>query len=128
MFQEMLAVPEITPVHRVREDRDFYIPDYLSGGSASTRSGAWSAADQQASDLRDAERYLADALNLVAVLRASLEHEGDTRAVQAETVLKIVQGRLKKVHRCMDRHDTRFMNLFLAYADLRELTEPSGDA
>lgn len=119
MSQEMFALPAITPVHGVREDREFYIPDYLSAGPAGIRRDAWSAAERQASDLRDAERQLDEAMNLVAVLLGSLQEAGDARAMQAETVLKIVESRLKEAHNGIDRHDTRFMNLFLAYCDLR---------
>lgn len=126
MSQEMFSLPAITPI-RAREEKDFYIPDYLSAGPAGIRPEAWSAADQQATDLRDAERHLDDALNLVAVLRASLHEAGDARAMQAETVLKIAASRLKKVHACLDRHDTRFMNLCMAYFDLSDRVGSSRD-
>jgi nitrate reductase assembly molybdenum cofactor insertion protein NarJ len=127
MSQEMLATGVVTPFPGVREDRDFYIPDYLSAGPSGIRSAAWSAADQQASDLRAAERHLDEARNLVAVLRAALEQAGDARAMQAETVLKIVESRLGQAHARIDRHDTRFMNLFLAYFDLKDRADAPGD-
>lgn len=129
MSQEMLALPSISRLHEIREDKDFYIPDYLSAGPAGIRRDAWSAAEAQASDLRDAERLLDDALNLVAVLLGSLQEAGDTRAMQAETVLRIVEERLKQAHNCIDRHDTRFMNLFLAYFARQDRGEaPCDDA
>ncbi len=119
MSQEMPAVPAVARIHEVREDKEFYIPDYLSAGPAGTRRDAWAAAEKQASDLRDAEQQLDEAMNLVAVLLGALQEAGDARAMQAETVLRVVANRLQQAHDAIDRHDTRFMNLFLAYFDLR---------
>lgn len=120
MLQEMTTPRAALRFPGVREEPEFYVPDHLSAGHSPDRSAAWAAADRQASDLRHAERHLADAQNLVAVLRASLQDMGDARAMQADTVLRIVSSRLRKAHACIDRHDTRFMNLFLAYFDLRD--------
>jgi hypothetical protein len=39
--------------------------------------------------------------------------------MQADTVLKIIERLLNKAHTCIDRHDTRFMNLFMAHFDAR---------
>jgi hypothetical protein len=61
------------------------------------------AADAHAKDLREAMALLDDAENLVAVLMASVEHEGDSRAMQAEAVLKIVRKKLRKAHVRIDR-------------------------
>jgi hypothetical protein len=50
---------------------------------------------------------------------ASVEHEGDSRAVQAEAVLKIVKSKLKGAHTRIDRQDARYRNLFLAYFEFK---------
>lgn len=110
----------------VREDRDFYIPDYLSDREK-TRPDHYAAADDHARDLREAERYLDDALNLAGTLRAAVEEAGDSRAMQVDTVLKFIEESLSRAHAAIDRHDTRFMNLFLAYFDLREGASSSGE-
>lgn len=125
MPQEILAHASIRSITRVREDPELYIPDYLSAGPAGIRPDAWSAANRKAADLRDAERYLDEAQNLVAVLRAALQEDADARTMQAETVLKIIEDRVEKAHSCIDRHDTGFMNLFLAYFDLQDRAPPS---
>lgn len=105
---------------QIREDRDFYIPDLVSADSYELRPKVYAAADEHASDLRRAEQHLDDALNLAAVLRASVQGEVDSRAMQADTVLKIVEKKLNKAHNCVDRHDARHLNLFVAYCELRD--------
>jgi hypothetical protein len=70
---------------------------------------------------------LDDAENLVAVLMASVEHEGDSRAMQAEAVLKIVRKKLKKAHARIDRQDTRHQKLFVAYFELKGRAEEGGE-
>jgi hypothetical protein len=104
---------------QVKEDREFYIPDYLAGDPDSSRPDLYAAADDHARELRKAEKHLDDALNLTGVLRASFQEADDSRAMQADTVLKIIEGLLNKAHTCIDRHDTRFMNLFMAHFDAR---------
>ena len=110
----------------VREDRDFYIPDYLSDKNKS-RPDLYAAADDHARDLREAERYLDDALNLAGTLRAACEDVGDSRAMQVDTVLKFIEESLGRAHAAIDRHDTRFMNLFMAYFDLRGAESSAGE-
>jgi len=123
----MMCSEMVTPFRRlqqVREDRDFYIPDYLTGD---LRPDLYPAADDHARHLRDTERCLDDALNLAGTLRAALEEAGDSRAMQADTVLKIIEERLNEAHAAIDRHDTRFMNLFMAYFDLKGRAPDSGE-
>jgi hypothetical protein len=60
----------------------------------------------------------------VRVLSASFGDDGDSRAVQAETVLKVVERKLDKALDWIDRHDTRHRNLFFAYFDLKEEAKP----
>ena len=73
--------------------------------------------------LRRAQRRLEDVLNLAGVLRTSIGDEGDSRAMQAETVLKIVERKLHKALNQLDRHDSRHANLFFAYFDLVDTAE-----
>lgn len=120
---------EIRQIHQIRElreERPFYIPDYLGGARGDARPDLYAAGDDQARDLREAERCLDDALNLAATLRAALGDAGDSRSMQADTVLKIVEQLLGRAHAAIDRHDTRFMNLFMAYFDRSD--EPGAGA
>jgi hypothetical protein len=128
MSLETIARSTVTPFRYVREDREFYIPDYLAEDPDSLRPDLYAAADDHARDLREAEKYLDDAFNLTRVLRASLQEADDSRAVQADTVLKIIEKLLNKAHTRIDRHDTRFMNLFMAYFDSREGTSAPGES
>ena len=64
------------------------------------------------------DRGLEDVLNLAGVLRASIVDEGDSRAMQAETVLKIIERKADKALDQLERHDGKHGNLFFAYFDL----------
>lgn len=120
MSREMLSPTEISAFRQVREDRAFYIPDFMSENPYKTRPKVYSAANEHARALRDAEQHLDDALNLAGVLRAAVQGEDDSRAMQADTVLKIVERKLSDAHNCIDRHATRHLNLFMAYFDRQE--------
>lgn len=85
------------------------------------------AADEHARHLRRAQGRLEDVLNLAGVLRGSIGDEGDSRAMQAETVLKIVERKLNKALNPLDRHDSRHRNLFFAYFDLMNTAEEGGE-
>jgi hypothetical protein len=115
----------IQALRHVREDGDFYIPDFISADPYKSRPKVYSAANDHAQDLRRAEQQLDDVLNLVRVLRASVQGEDDGRAMQADTVLKIIEHKLRKAHRLVDRHDARHLNLFMAYFDLKERCDRS---
>ncbi len=108
---------------QVREDRAFYVPDVMSDRSYETDAELYDTAGEYARHLRRAQRRLEDVLNLAGVLRASIGDEGDSRAMQAETVLKIVERKLHKALNQLDRHDSRHRNLFFAYFDLQEKDE-----
>lgn len=114
------ARPGTGELRQVREDGDFYIPDFLSTDPYRSRPKVYSAAHDHARNLRNAQRHLDDVLNLAGVLRASVQGETDSRAMQAETVLKIIEKKLSKAHRFIDRHDASHLNLFMAYFDLKE--------
>jgi hypothetical protein len=100
---------------QVMEEPAFYVPDLLSDESYDLDPDAWSAAEAHARHLRKAEGLLNDAQNLSRVLRDSLRDSADARAMQAETVLKIIDRKLNKAYRAVDKHGRRHSNLFLAY-------------
>jgi hypothetical protein len=110
----------IEGLRQIREDGDFYIPDFITSDPFKSRPKVYSAANDHAGDLRKAEQQLDDVLNLARVLRASVQGEDDGRAMQADTVLKIIEKKLSKAHAFIDRHDARHLNLFMAYFDLKE--------
>ena len=80
---------------------------------------AYAAADDYATHLRGAERLLNDALNLVGLMLAAIGDDCDSRAMQSETALKIIEKKLRRMHRRIDWHDRRHTNLFLAYCGPR---------
>lgn len=100
---------------QVQEEPPPYVPDLLSDDTYELDPDAFSAADAHARHLRRAERLLGDAQNLARVLRDSLQDAADARAMQAQTVLNIVDRKLDKACRAIDRHGRRHSNLFLAY-------------
>lgn len=120
MSRETHAPSAISILRQVKEDRELYIPDFISENPRKARPKTYSAANDHARELREAEQNLDDALNLAGVLRAAVQGEDDSRAMQADTVLKIVENKLSEAHRGIDAHVTRHLNLFMAYCDLRE--------
>ena len=114
------ALTAALPETRVEEEGEFYVPDLLANEDYEPRPALYSAAEVHARRLRKAERHIDEALNLSQVLRASMCDAGDSRAMQVETVLKIVEKKLSKAHCQIDRHDASHMNLFMAYIDLRD--------
>ncbi|HET6629149.1 MAG TPA: hypothetical protein VFG91_05210 [Woeseiaceae bacterium] len=99
------------------EEPPFYVPDLLSDEDYDVDPDAFSAADAHARHLRKAERLLNDAQNLARVLRESLHDAADARAMQADTVLAIIDNKLNKACRAVDKHGRRHSNLFLAYVE-----------
>ncbi len=108
---------------QVREDRGFYIPDILSGEDYGAFSKEYAAAGEHAKHLRNAERLVCQAEDLVGLMRAAISYESDARAMQADTALTILEKKLAKAHSCVNKHDRRHTNLFLAYFDLKNKTE-----
>jgi hypothetical protein len=106
--------------YQVRENRGFYIPNLLSDAECIADPEAYSALAQQAKYLHKAEGLLDDAWNLTRLMLASLGDEGDDRAMQSEAGLKAIERKLSKAHAKVDKHDTRYTNLFLAYFHLRD--------
>jgi hypothetical protein len=102
---------------QVMEEAPFYVPNLLSDDSYELDPDAFSAADTHARHLRKAERLMSDAQNLTRVLRDSLHDAADARAMQADTVLKIIDKKLNRAYRAVDKHGRQHSNLFLAYFD-----------
>jgi hypothetical protein len=109
---------------QVREDEGEYdIPDLLKDRSYEPDPALYDAAHAHTEAQREAMALLDDAENLLAVLLASIEDDGDSRAMQAEAVLKIVRKKLRKAHTRIDRQESRHRNLFLAYFELKARSE-----
>ena len=104
---------------QVKEDKAFYIPDLLSDEEDDSNREAHAAAVDHAKHLGQAEHLLGEALNLVGLLLASLGDESDSRAMQIDTALRVIEKKLSKAYNRIDKHDRRHTNLFLAYFDLR---------
>ena len=111
------------PDWQVREDKGFYIPDRLSDPGHDADPLAYAAFEDHAKQLHKAEGLLDDAWNLLRLMLAAIGDEGDDRAMQTEAGLKVIEKKLSKAHAQIDRHHTRYTNLFLAYFDLRDRTD-----
>jgi hypothetical protein len=114
------------PAHRrpsagwqVREEDEYYIPDLLTDDDYEPDPALSDAADVHTEAQREAMALLDDAENLLGVLLASIEYETDSRAMQADAVLKIVKKKLKKAHIRIDRQESDHRNLILAYFELK---------
>lgn len=123
------ASPHFDPAAgwEVREDGEDFIADLLSDSGDESDAELAAAADAHTEGLRAAMSLLDEAANLLAVLMASVEDVGDSRAMQAETVLKIVEKKLNKAHTRIDRQETRQRKLFLAHAELQARAEKSAE-
>lgn len=108
---------------QVREDRGYYVPDLLSDRDYDPDRQTYAVAEDYATHLRDAERMLNDVLNLVGLMLAAIGYDCDSRAMQSEVALKIIEKKVQKTHRRINRHDRRHTNLFLAYSDLKRKLE-----
>ncbi len=108
---------------RLEEEGEFYIPDLLCNEDYEPRPALYYAAEAHARSLRKAERHIDEALNLSQVLRAAMGDADDSRAMQVETVLKIVRKKLSKAHAQIDKYDASHMNLFMAYVDLKNKSD-----
>jgi len=109
----------------VREEDEYYIPDFTTADPFRSRPRVYAAANEHARSLRDAGQQLDEAFNLARVLRCSVQGEDDSRAMQADTVLKIVEQKLSRARHLVDRHDAVHLNLFMAYFDLRDRLDDS---
>lgn len=107
----------------LREDREQYGPDFPSGKGAEADRDLEEAADAETEPSRDVMSLLDEAVNLVSVLLASMEEDGDERSEQAGTVLRLVEKKLNKAHRRVDRQESRHRDLFVAYGKLKGRSE-----
>ncbi len=123
------ANPPVFDVHadrQVREDKGFYIPDLLSDAEYDANPQAYAAFADHARHLHKADGLLGEAWNLVRLMLAALGDEGDSRAMQTEAGLKVIEKKLSKAHTRIDRFHPRYTNLFLAYFDLKDKTDGGG--
>ena len=107
---------------QVREEPGFYVPKLLSDLDYEPQPGAYAAAEAHGRHLRRAERLIDEAALLAEVLRAAMGDASDARAMQVDAVITIVGKKLRKARADIDRQDTRDLNLFLAYAELKART------
>ena len=112
---------------QVREEPEHYIPDLLSDRDAAPDLALIAAAAAETEEQREAMALLDDAENLLAVLLAALEQDGDSRAMQAETVLKIVRKNLNDAHVRIDRQERSHRNAALAYFELKARAQAGGE-
>ena len=107
---------------QVKEDPGSYTPHLLSGKRYADNPKTHSAAADHAQHLLKAERLLDEAQNLAGLMLASLDDECDSRAMQTETALKVIEKKLSEAHTQIDRHHRCHTELFLNYFDLRDKT------
>jgi hypothetical protein len=79
--------------------------------------------EAHAAHLYEAQGQIGDALNLAGLLLASLEDQGDARAMQVSTAVTVIEEKLKNAYNRLDEHEARHTKLFLAYAELRDKAE-----
>lgn len=108
---------------QIREDRSFYVPDFLSKEDDDTDPRTYTAAKEQAAHLHKAEGLLCDAKDLVELMRAAISDEHDARAMQTDTALAVIEEKLREARRHIDEHDRHHTNLFLAYFELKDKTD-----
>jgi hypothetical protein len=110
---------------QIREEGGEYdVPDLLQNEDYEPDPELYDAAYDHTNAQREAMGLLEDAENLLAVLLAAIEDDGDSRAMQVEAVLKIVRKKLDKAHTRIDRQESRQRNLFLAYFELKAQSDP----
>ena len=102
---------------QVNEDPPSYTPQLPTGKRDNDHPQTCSTAGL-AKHLFKAERLLDEALNLAGLMLASFDDEGDGRAMQTETALKIIEKKLSKAHTRIDRHRRNYTELCLNHLDL----------
>lgn len=112
-------------VRENEEDQRFYVPDLLSDKDYDVDRQAYSAAREYAVHLQKAEGLVCQAEDLVGLMLAAIGDECDARAMQSYAALKVIEETLRKAHRCVNKHDRRHANLFLAYFDLKNKSDES---
>lgn len=102
------------------EDKEAYLFDFLFGDGHDVDREAHAAADDHVDGLRKAQGDLDEALNLSKVLRSAMEQDGDSRAMQADTVLRVIEKKVEKAHDRVDKHAARCERLFLGYCESQQ--------
>ncbi len=105
---------------QVREDKGYYIPELLSDAEYDASPKAYAAFADHARHLHKADGLLDEAWNLVRLMLAAIGDEGDSRAMQTEAGLKVIEKKLSKAHTRIDKHHTRYTNLFFAYCNVKD--------
>lgn len=118
-----LAEDDTSAAMQLKEESEFYVPDLLSDANYDPEPALFSAAEAYAHRLRKAERQVDEAMLLSQVLRASMSDASDGRAMQVDTVLKIVEKKLRKAYLQIDKYDVGHLNLFMAYIELKEQSD-----
>ena len=95
--------------YRVHEDRGIY-------------DAGTDAAAKHARHLHTAQGQVGDALNLAGLLLTALHDQGDRRAMQIETAVRVIEKKLQKACNRLDRHETSHEKLFATYRDLESAT------
>ncbi len=103
----------------VREEKGFYIPEMLSDKENPPDREIFNAASDHAVHLAKAQGLVADAMHLVRMMAEALGQVGDRRAEQTDAACRAIERPLSEAYNLIDRHDTRHINLFLAYFDLK---------
>lgn len=112
-------------VRENEDDQSFDVPDLLSDKDYDADRQAYAAAREYAVYLQKAEGLVCQAEDLVGLMLAAIGDECDARAMQSYTALKVIEKTLRKAHRCVNKHDRRYANLFLAYFDLKDKSDES---
>ncbi|MCG8371752.1 MAG: hypothetical protein MJA32_14750 [Proteobacteria bacterium] len=103
-----LAFPDRPRTCQLREDR----------GDYAVEANACAAAADHAEQLYQAQGLVGQALNLTGLLLAALGDAGDPRAMQVHTAAQVIEKKLQKACKRLDRHEARHTKLFLAHAGL----------
>ena len=109
-----------TAERQVREDPGIYTTEPLTDADADRSAKTSAVESNHAEHLNGAQRLVGEALNLSGLVLASLHDEGDSRAMQIETAVKVIENKLKKAYNQLDRHEARHTHLFRAYFDLKK--------
>jgi hypothetical protein len=107
----------------LREDGERYTTDPTGDEDDAASASLSDAADLHTRHARDAQALLDDAVNLIGVMLDAIEHDGDTRAEQARTVLGMAVECLHGAYRAIDEQESRDQELYLAYAGLKAAVE-----
>lgn len=98
-----VAFLDTKPTTHVREERGDY--DKSAG------------LPYRAKHLYKAQGLVGDALNLAGLMRKSLDDEGDTRAMQIDTAVRVIEKKLQKAYRQLDKYQARHLEFLLDAQD-----------